>query len=187
MRSRAMEACDLGPPHGRPEAHPGASRRLRSRERRPGVQSRWPPACLRLGNERQALGPGFGSSAWSLDPPHGAWRSPGVSDLRANCFCSAPRRSPGSTDRFATRTIASIPGSAASASSSTRAGCGRSPRSPLFNRHVFDQVAPDDLSSIVVDGVTIDAAGEHRSIAAFEGTSAKQIWSIPVPADQCSP
>jgi serine/threonine protein kinase/WD40 repeat protein len=50
-----------------------------------------------------------------------------------------------------------------------------------FNRHVFSRVAPDDLSYIVVDGVRIDAEGERRSIAAFEGTSAKQLWSIPIP------
>jgi WD40 repeat protein len=52
----------------------------------------------------------------------------------------------------------------------------------VFNRYVFDQVAPDDLSYIVVDGVMTDADGEHhRSITAFEGKSGKQLWSMPVP------
>ena len=49
-----------------------------------------------------------------------------------------------------------------------------------FNRHVFNHVSPDDLSYIVLDGVNIDAAGEHRSIAAFDGKTAKPLWSIPV-------
>ena len=40
-----------------------------------------------------------------------------------------------------------------------------------FNRHVFYHVAPRDLSFIVVDGVTIDAAGDRRSIVSFDGRS----------------
>jgi len=50
-----------------------------------------------------------------------------------------------------------------------------------FNRHVFDAVAPDDLSYVVMDGVTIDATGEHRSIASFDGSTGRSFWSIPQP------
>ncbi|MFI5459937.1 MAG: WD40 repeat domain-containing serine/threonine-protein kinase [Isosphaerales bacterium] len=50
-----------------------------------------------------------------------------------------------------------------------------------FNRHVFDAVAPDDLSYVVIDGVTIDATGEHRSIACFDGSTGRSLWSIPQP------
>ena len=49
-----------------------------------------------------------------------------------------------------------------------------------FNRHVFNDVAPTDLSFVVVDGVTIDAEGEHRSVVCFDGRTGKQLWSIPI-------
>jgi len=51
-----------------------------------------------------------------------------------------------------------------------------------FNRHVFSEVAPDDLSYIVVDGVSIDASETRRSITAFHATTGKQLWSVPIPS-----
>ena len=51
----------------------------------------------------------------------------------------------------------------------------------LFNRHVFDSAAPPDLRFVVVDGVNIDAEGEHRSLTSFDGRTGKQFWSIPIP------
>jgi serine/threonine protein kinase/WD40 repeat protein len=50
-----------------------------------------------------------------------------------------------------------------------------------FNRHVFFAAAPDDLSYVVLDGVNIDAAGIHRSIATFDGGTGRALWSIPIP------
>ncbi len=50
-----------------------------------------------------------------------------------------------------------------------------------FNRHVFTDLAPDDLSYFVMDGVNIDTAGEHRSIAAFDGRTGKPKWSYSIP------
>ena len=53
---------------------------------------------------------------------------------------------------------------------------------PAYNRHVFGHVASRDPEGyVVVDGVIIDAEGERRSIASFDGTTGKQLWSIPIP------
>jgi hypothetical protein len=51
----------------------------------------------------------------------------------------------------------------------------------VFNRHYFGLVTPVDLGYLVADGMTIDGAGEHRAITAFEGKTARPLWSIPVP------
>src|SRR5262249_54274481 len=50
-----------------------------------------------------------------------------------------------------------------------------------FNRNVFNRLAPDDLSDIVIDGVRIDATGERRAISGFDATTGRQLWSIPIP------